>query len=118
MLARHAEWPEGCAWFGVIPEDTEDVVGDVILQPAPFVDGIEIGWHFRKSAWGNGYATEAARGVLRHAFETMGLARVYAIVATQNAPSMRVTEKLGMRRMEEMEYANLPHVLFAIDGPQ
>ncbi len=116
LLERHAKWPAGCAWFGVMPEGTEDVLGDVLLQPAPFVEGIEIGWHFRRDAWGNGYATEAARAVLAHAFETVGLDRVYAIVAIQNALSLRITEKLGMGRVKEMEYANIPHVLFSMDA--
>lgn len=117
LLERHAEWPEGLLWFAVTPRDSDDILGDVILQPAPFVDGIEIGWHFRRDTWGQGYATEAARAVLRHGFETVGLDRIFAIVATRNAASLRVTEKLGMKPVTEMEYAKLPHVLFALDAP-
>ncbi len=117
LLARHATWDAGLGWFAVMPKGSDDVVGDVILQPAKFVDGVEIGWHFRRDAWGNGYATEAAKRVLAYAFEDLSVDPVYAIVATQNEPSLRVTEKLGLKRVREMEYANLPHVLFALDAP-
>ncbi|MDJ0976127.1 MAG: GNAT family N-acetyltransferase [Planctomycetota bacterium] len=117
LLERHAEWQPGVGWYAVTPRDRDEVLGDVMLQPAKFVDGIEIGWHFRRSAWGWGYATEAARALLDYGFETVGLERIYAIVATQNAPSMRVVAKLEFEKLREMEYADLPHVLFARDRP-
>ena len=87
----------------------------MIVQPAKFVDGIEIGWHFRRDAWGHGYATEAAQAVLDRALAEGVVERMYAIVAIQNDRSLRVVEKLGMRPVKDMEYAGLPHRLFAID---
>lgn len=115
LLRRHADWPPGVGWFAVTRRGRDDVLGDLILQPAPFANGIEIGWHFRQDAWGWGYATEAARAVLSHAFGTVGLERVYAIVATQNVASLRVVDKLGMQRIQALEYADLPHLLFTLE---
>ena len=117
LLERHGTWPAGLGWFALTEPDREAILGDVILQPAKFVDGIEIGWHLRRDAWGKGYATEAARAVLAHAFETVGLERVYAIVATHNERSLRIIEKLGLTPVKDMEYAGWPHRLFAIDRP-
>jgi ribosomal-protein-alanine N-acetyltransferase len=58
----------------------------------------EIGWVFHPEHHGQGYATEAARAVLRLAFETLGLHRVVADCDPRNTASYRVMEKLGMRR--------------------
>jgi RimJ/RimL family protein N-acetyltransferase len=101
----------------MVERNSRAPVGDVILQPAKFVDGIEIGWHVRRAAWGRGLATEAAEAVLAHGFSTAGLDRIYAAVARQNDRSLRVVEKLGLRALRDMEYAGLPHRLFAIDRP-
>jgi RimJ/RimL family protein N-acetyltransferase len=48
--------------------------------------------------WNRGYATEAARAVLRFAFDTVGLHRIYATHFTRNPASGRVMEKTGMQR--------------------
>jgi RimJ/RimL family protein N-acetyltransferase len=47
-----------------------------------------------------GYATEAARAVLGHAFGELALPRVIAFVTEENAGSRRVAEKAGMRFVE------------------
>ena len=49
--------------------------------------------------WGRGYATEAATAVLRYAVEVLGVAGVRADVDEPNVASVRVLEKLGMRRV-------------------
>jgi len=54
-----------------------------------------LGYCFAEAAWGHGYATEAARGLLRWAFETLDLNRVQAEADTRNVASARVLEKLG-----------------------
>ncbi len=57
-----------------------------------------LGYCFDRAAWGHGYATEAARAVLRWAFDTLDLNRVQAETDTRNVASARVLEKLGFVR--------------------
>jgi len=57
-----------------------------------------LGYCFAEAAWGHGYATEAARAVLRWAFQTLDLNRVQAETDTRNVASARVLEKLGFVR--------------------
>jgi ribosomal-protein-alanine N-acetyltransferase len=57
-----------------------------------------LGYCFDEAAWGHGYATEAARALLRWAFDTLDLNRVQAETDTRNVASARVLEKLGFVR--------------------
>jgi ribosomal-protein-alanine N-acetyltransferase len=57
-----------------------------------------LGYCLHDAAWGHGYATEAARALLRWAFDTLDLNRVQAEADTRNAASARVLEKLGFLR--------------------
>ena len=54
-----------------------------------------LGYCLNQAAWGNGYATEAARALLGWAFGTFDLNRVQSEADTRNAASARVLEKLG-----------------------
>jgi RimJ/RimL family protein N-acetyltransferase len=56
----------------------------------------EVGWKLDPDVWGRGYATEGGAASLRHAFETLGSARVVSIVQPDNAPSIAVMERLGL----------------------
>ena len=57
-----------------------------------------LGYCLDEPAWGHGYATEAARAVLRWAFDTLDLNRVQAEADTRNVASARVLEKVGFVR--------------------
>ncbi len=57
-----------------------------------------MGYCYAEAAWGHGYATEAARAVLRWAYATLDLNRVQAEADTRNIASARVLEKLGFVR--------------------
>ncbi|MDH2415525.1 GNAT family protein [Nocardioides sp. CER19] len=57
-----------------------------------------LGYCLTDAAWGQGYATEAARALLQWAFDTLDLNRVQAEADTRNAASARVLEKLGFVR--------------------
>jgi len=54
-----------------------------------------LGYCLAEAAWGQGYATEAARALLQWAFDTLDLNRVQAEADTRNVASARVLEKLG-----------------------
>jgi RimJ/RimL family protein N-acetyltransferase len=56
-------------------------------------------WYvLRRSAWGEGYAVEAARAVLAFGFEDLRLHRIFVAIDPRNTSSLRVAEKLGLRR--------------------
>jgi RimJ/RimL family protein N-acetyltransferase len=87
-------------------QDTGTVAGTVLLIPMalsgeetarPPEEGgdVEVGWHFHPDSWGNGYATEAARGAVAKGFAD-GLEEVLAVVRPGNGPSMAVCGRLGM----------------------
>jgi len=74
-------------------------VGFVGLSRPDFRPGdVEIGWRLARSAWGHGYATEAARAALDHGFVELGLAEIISFTVPANVPSQRVMERLGMVR--------------------
>jgi RimJ/RimL family protein N-acetyltransferase len=82
----------------VLPE-TDRVIGDVLLflRSREHRQG-EIGYVFHPDHGGRGYATEAARVMLRLGFEELGLHRVIGRLDGRNTASARVLEHLGMRR--------------------
>lgn len=65
---------------------------------AHFTPCVEIGWRLARHSWGNGFAPEAAREVLKYAFDNIGLDEIVAMTAVPNKNSMRVMEKIGMIR--------------------
>ena len=86
---------------------------DRSLEPAPFIGFvglsvptwnasftpcIEIGWRLNRPFWGHGFATEAAKHVLRYGFQVLKLGEVLSFTSLPNVRSMAVMERLGMTR--------------------
>lgn len=67
----------------------------------------EIGWMVDPDAWGNGYASEAARRVMDFAFNELDAHRVIAFCDVENRASERVMQKLGMRHEATMRQTRL-----------
>jgi RimJ/RimL family protein N-acetyltransferase len=79
--------------------ETGEMVGHLTLTLGPPEHKqAEIGFMFHPAHQGRGYATEAAEEVVRLAFSTYGLHRLYGRLEPRNTASARVLEKLGMRR--------------------
>lgn len=98
MVRRRTDPGDG-TFVGLVAEHDGEVVGDsiLILQGTGLSEG-EIGWTVLPRHAGRGYATEAARAVLRMAFEHYGLRRVVANLDARNDRSAALCERLGMRR--------------------
>ena len=58
----------------------------------------EVGWAFGAEYRGQGYATEAAGALVAYGFSSLGLRRIHADTGIDNLASMRMMERLGMRR--------------------
>ena len=96
ILARP---PETGTTLAVELQATGEIVGhvNILIEPDQPRQG-EIGFIFHPDHQGHGYATEASRALLAHAFEHYGLHRVCGRLEPRNEASARVLEKLGMRR--------------------
>ena len=84
--------------FAIVRRADGVLVGGIGLRVEPEHHRAEVGYFVGVEHWGNGYATEALRAVLDHAFGNLGLNRVYAHHFVRNAASGRVLEKAGLRR--------------------
>jgi RimJ/RimL family protein N-acetyltransferase len=85
-------------WAIEVP-DVAPFIGFTGLWPADFVIGeptVEVGWRLTREHWGRGYATEAARAVLRFGFEQVGLDEIVSFTVPQNGRSRRVMERIGL----------------------
>ncbi len=120
---------DGYGLYAVEVKDDGRFVGYVgLARPtfeAHFTPAIEIGWRLARDAWGQGYATEAARAVADHAFGPLGLDVLVSFTAEWNRPSRRVMEKLGMTHdpAEDFLHPRLPvdhklsrHVLYRLSS--
>ena len=89
---------DGLGYWVIAPRDEpQGFLGWVLLIAEDAIGPeVEIGWRLRRTAWGQGFATEAARPVLAHGINSVGLVRVIADIQPGNAASRRVAEKLGM----------------------
>jgi RimJ/RimL family protein N-acetyltransferase len=98
----NAETPDYGRW--AVERRADGVVaGTVLLVPIPDGDGeVEVGWHFHPDSWGQGLATEAARGALGWGFGT-GLQEILAVVRPDNTPSLNVCRRLGMEELGRTE---------------
>ena len=64
----------------------------------PFAPCVDIGWRLKRSAWGKGYAREAANEWLRFGFETIGLEEIVSFTPHTNILSQKVMRRIGMVR--------------------
>jgi RimJ/RimL family protein N-acetyltransferase len=63
---------------------------------AHFTPAVEVGWRLARSAWHQGYATEAAWASLAFGFEEAGLEEIVSLTSTVNVRSRAVMERIGM----------------------
>jgi RimJ/RimL family protein N-acetyltransferase len=91
----------GWGWWAVEVAATGEFIGMTGLDPVdddlPFT-GVEVGWRLARTAWGHGYATEAARAALTYGFDCLALPEILAVTAAGNTRSRAVMRRLGMVR--------------------
>ena len=89
----------GFGRWGVELKETGELIGFSGLKRLDEFDAVDIGYRFFPQHWGKGYATEASSACLDFGFQTLGLDRIIALVIQDNAASIRVLEKTGMRKV-------------------
>jgi RimJ/RimL family protein N-acetyltransferase len=116
-LPRRLErWRErGFAQLGVFEKTNENLIGYCGLQYFDNTPEVEIYYGFFKDAWGKGYATEAARAMLRFGFEETTLDKIVAGTHPDNIASQKVLQKIGLKKHVGLrKFYNIDSVYFSI----
>jgi ribosomal-protein-alanine N-acetyltransferase len=102
-LLEQRHWPRSAVTLAIELVAERRLIGGIRLEERDVVHrAADFGYTLQRAYWNRGIATEAGHALLRAAFETLGLHRVWATCDTRNAASQRVLEKLGLRREGEM----------------
>ena len=90
-------WDVGKAFHWVIEKrDDKEVIGMMIARVS--AEKWELGFVLARVHWGQGYMTEAVKGVIAWALKQKDIFRVWAVCDIDNKASARVMEKAGMQR--------------------
>ena len=96
----------------------EKAGGRLVGRIGPFCPagwpGLELIWAIRRQFWGQGFATEGARVALDYLFDQVGDDRVVSLIRPQNAPSIRVAEKIGEQFQGRMEFYGSEVLVYGI----
>ena len=92
--------PTGGGLWCIRSRSTSDFLGLVLLLYTDDDTEVEFGYRLLPKFWGRGYATEAGRAVVNHAFGDLGLTTLCAIIHPDNLPSSTVAKKLGFLRTD------------------
>lgn len=87
------------------------------LKYRPERKEIDLGYRFKKEAWGKGFATEAAYSCLKYGFEKLGLRRIVGRAMPENKASLRVLEKIGMSYLCEEIVDGHPAITYELYSP-
>ena len=84
--------------FGFVKKENNELIGSGSIGPVAQREGFwGFGYNFRIDQWGYGYATEAAKAMIRFAHDNFGICRFFSSHVEQNKASGHVMEKCGLR---------------------
>ena len=116
--AALASYPDfdrvGYGRWGCVHHEDQRVIGFCGLKYLDDLDAVDVGYRFLPEYWGRGLATEACLASVTFGFEVLKLDRIIGIVLPDNAASIRVLEKVGMRSEGEFTYDGYAALRYSI----
>jgi len=100
ILMSHYVRKPGLGIWATILKENNTFVGASGLVHYDNTPEIEVGYRMLKEHWNNGYATEAAFGLLNYGFTSLRLKKIVSSAHVDNAPSRKVMEKIGMKYID------------------
>lgn len=87
-------------WYApwkILLESSKEQIGSIGFKGPPINHSVEIGYNIDSPHEGNGYATEACKGLIEWAFAQQDVLFIEAETAADNAASIRILEKLEFK---------------------
>jgi [ribosomal protein S5]-alanine N-acetyltransferase len=87
-------------FFAVIDRESQNLIGYCGVGGIDYDHSEnEVFYAIEKSFWGKGYATECGKAMLEYGFVQLGLPKIIGAVDKENLASIRVLEKIGLKRV-------------------
>ncbi|MCI0572582.1 MAG: GNAT family N-acetyltransferase [Myxococcaceae bacterium] len=102
LLVGHGQL-RGYTLNAVVERTTGRLLGRCGLWQPEGWPGLEVGWALGSFAWGQGFATEAAKLWRDYAFRVLGVEELVSLIHPSNERSQRVARRVGLRRLREVE---------------
>jgi ribosomal-protein-alanine N-acetyltransferase len=118
FLEGHPLHPELGLW-ATVERSSGEFLGRCGLLPWHIQgkDEVELAFMIKKERWREGFATEAARGIVKHAHQVLGLRRLVCLVMPGNAASAGVAQNVGMSFERDFTDEYGPSQLYALALP-
>jgi len=113
LIRNYKEYDKtGYGRWTVVLKETNEVLGWCGLKYIESVQEVDLGYRLHRRYWNKGYATEASKAALAIGFEHYGLSLIVGRTMTDNLPSRRVLEKIGMDYWKEFDFEEHPGVYY------
>lgn len=96
-VGQQSEVPRRSFEMAITMTETKELLGAIGIRVRSY-NKSDIGYWVRKDMWGEGIATEATHGLLKFGFNNLGLNKISATASPENLGSVRVLEKVGMKK--------------------
>jgi RimJ/RimL family protein N-acetyltransferase len=111
MIADNSHQQQhGYALWATELKETKQLLGFIGLKyvdwSAHFTPAVEIGWRLGSQYWGQGFATEGAKAAVDYGFKKCGLKEIVSFTVPANMRSIRVMEKIGLKRDTKGDFAH------------
>lgn len=97
--------------FAVENKSTKQFIGftgfSIPTFKAFFTPCVEIGWRYKKEAWGQGFATEAANACLKYGFDVLGFDKIVSFTSVLNTNSEKVMRRIGMSYVTNFDHPKI-----------
>ncbi len=105
--------------FGIYLKATEELIGisGLFEQPYPNQKEVELNYRYPIRRRGNGYALEAAKAVIDYGFSKLNLPHIHANADLTNTQSHKILNRLGMKRVGDIEYKGVRAGRWRIENP-
>ena len=115
MAVHVGHWSlRGYGQWALEERATGALVGRAGLWQPEGWPGLEVGWLLGRPHWGRGYATEAGRAAVAHAFTELGAPEVISLIRPDNHASVRVAQRLGATLQRTIELRGDRALVYAI----
>ncbi len=102
-MEKYTDKEKGWGLWQVRITKTDTFIGWILVRPMDFFadqtqwQDWELGWRFKREAWGKGYGTEAAKHIMQELMTTQNVKYFSAIAMPGNTASIGIMKKLGMQ---------------------